>query len=462
MVYFLHMKIKLSPQQIQKTILSPQMQQSIAVLVLPITELSLAIDQELQNNPLLEIDEETEKEKLSLDHKTTKTESIDQEVADTPYQNSNLLEEELPEERPLMQNLPLEDSLFEQLRWEISDPLKLKIGELIIGNLDEHGYLKVSAEELAQMAGVGNLDLIEEILAIVRGLDPVGIGARNLEECLITQLRAKLNGQSNLACQIVLHHLEDLAEKRYFKIARQLKTTPEEIQELGHIIGNLEPRPARNYRPIGNHIYIKPDVTIRKTEDNHFDIYINRDGVPAIQVSPTYKNMLRQNGLNEEERQYIKEKLKNALNFIKSIEQRGHTLYAIARYISEKQNEFLEGNLSSIAPMRLKDVASVLGRNESTICRAINNKYVETPQGIFPLKFFFSQALMENSEKQVSARGLQEEIKELIDNEDTSKPLSDQEIQEHFERKGMKIARRTISKYRQILKIESSHLRRKA
>ena len=456
------MKTNLSLVQVQKQILAPAMQQSIAILLLPIAELTTAIEQELQENPLLELDEEKNflhqpPQSVNSQPKIENKNIISDQPSNENWSNDFIDEET---ERIITRDLTLEDSLLQQLRCEISDPLKFRIGELLIGSLDEDGYLQVNFQEIAESLGIADLSLIEEILKIIQSFDPMGIASRDLKECLMIQMKAKYNGTSHLGCQIIQQHLEDLGLRKYQKIAKNLGTTTAEAEKTAKMIASLDPRPARNYRPIAAEIYIKPDVTIQKNRQNEYEIQINRAGVPYIRVNSYYKNLLTQSNLTDEEKNFIREKIKNAQNFIRSLEQRGQTLHAIADYILQRQKDFFEGALFAIVPMSLKDVAQIIGRNESTVSRAIHNKYIDTPQGIFPAKFFFSQAIVSDQSDCVSSRGVKEEIKELIETEDKTSPLSDQEIQNYFHRKGMTLARRTVTKYRQSLKILPSHLRR--
>ncbi len=466
-VYFLRMKIKLSPLQVQKTILAPSMQQSITVLMLPHLELKIAVDQELQDNPLLEIDEENvEFQTEHWEHQMKLQFERQNKVSDLP--NYGLLgDDEAPEEKPLTRELTLEESLLQQLRIEINDPLQIKIGELIIGNIDEDGYLKANCAEIAQLAGIEDISLVDHVLSIVQSFEPLGIASRDLKECLMIQLKSKYNGKGDLPIQIILEHLEDLARRKYLEIARKVGVSLEEARRAAAMICSLDPKPARNYRPIQTNIYIRPDITIKKDSHYGYQIYTNQEEIPTLRINPFYKNILSQPHLKEEEKEFIRERLKNALNFIKSIEQRGETLRAIARYILEKQKDFFEGSEFSILPMTLKDVASSIHRNESTVCRAINNKYIDTPLGLFPLKFFFSQAISYRSQdpaapaqQPVSGRSIQEQIKEMIHSEDKTHPLSDQKIQNVLSERGLPVARRTITKYRQNLRILPSNLRK--
>ncbi len=436
------------------------MQQSISILVLPMAELSQAIEQELQDNPLLEMEDgPSDLPQNSTDAEILKKVERHRELARMRRQEA-LNDDEATEEKPITKELSLEDCLLEQLRFEFNEPLQLKIGELIIGNLDEDGYLKLSCEEIAQTLSTHHIHLVEHVLHVVQNFEPIGIACRNLQECLSIQLEAKYNGQSTVALRIVAEFLQDLGKKRYAEIAKKLGTNVESVKEAAQKIASLEPKPARNYRPINVNIFLRPDVVIRKDPIAGYQVSVSYDGLPRLHVNPLYERMLRDKKLSPEERDFIKDKLTKAVNFIRSVEQRGKTLQDIARYILERQKDFFEGAHLAIVPMTLKDVANSIGRNESTISRAIQDKYVDTPQGLVPMRFFFSQGLTSDNNIQISSRSIKEEIKDLIDGEDKASPLSDQELQEHFKNKGMNVARRTVSKYRQQLNILPSHLRK--
>ncbi|MBU0467781.1 MAG: RNA polymerase factor sigma-54 [Candidatus Omnitrophica bacterium] len=458
------MIIKISQSQVQKTILSPSMQQSIEVLLLPSIELETAIEQELQNNPLLEIDtKKTEEENGSLEALIDLNMRRLQENKSTPssaVSNNNDLNDDT-EETHITRTTPLEDYLLQQLRIELTDPQELLIGEFIIGNLDNDGYFKSTCEEIADILGIKDIDLVKQILHTIQNFEPQGIASRDLKECLLIQSHYKFNGDSELINEIIINHLENLSLKNYQKIARKLKISCKKVEELAKCITSLEPKPARKYRPVDENIYVKPDVTIIEDENNNFHIQITRDNIPCLRINSFYQNMLKQPNRTQEETDFIRENIKNAILFIKSIEQRNSTLKSISQYILEHQKDFFKEGTTSIRPMLLKDVAVSLDRNESTISRAISNKYIDTPQGLFSMKFFFSNGFSKNKDNEsVSSRSLKEEIKQLIDQEDKSNPLSDQDIQLHFEKNKTPVARRTINKYRKSLRILPSYLRK--
>jgi len=454
------MKITTSLQQSQKQLLAPAMQQSIELLRLPLVELNLSIDQELQNNPLLEVDED----KLKALENQQKDELA--KILEYSFQSRNFpsreyfTDDEIIEDRPIKMEVTLEEQLLQQLRIELSDSLEIRIGEFIVGSLDEDGYLKATSEEIAKGVEIDDLQRVEYIIKIIQNFEPIGIASRTLKECLLSQIKIRCNGNSILIRKIIEEHLDKLGRKKYQEIARHSGVSLEAVKEAARAISAFEPKPARNYRPIKTSLYIKPDIFITKDENDQYNIRVNNEGKPPLRINIHYQKMLLKTNLTCEERSFIREKLTNAMNFMKSIEQRGRTIHRITEYILNKQKKFFEKGHMYLVPMNLKDIAQAIDRNESTISRAIANKYVDSPQGLLPLKFFFSQGISENGNGMVASRSIKEEIKDLIESENKSKPLSDQSIQEYFKRKEIKISRRTISKYRLTLRILPSHLRK--
>jgi len=454
------MKINTSLHQVQKQLLAPAMQQSIETLLLPLAELNESIDQELQDNPLLEIDEEKQKTlQKQQSNELLKILEFSNQMHNMPARE-HFSDDEPMEERPIKMEVSLEDDLLQQLRIELSDPLEIRLGEFIIGSLDEDGYLQETCEEIAKAAGIDDILRVEYILKIIQNFEPIGIASRNLRECLLFQVHFRCNGNTKLVIPIIENHLEELGRRKFLEIARKLGTSVDAIKEAAQLISRFEPKPARNCRPIKANLYIKPDVFITKDENDQYHIQINQEGNPPLRVNAYYQRLLQRKNLSDEERSFIREKLKNALYFIKSVGQRGQTIVRITEYILEKQRDFFEYGHMSLVPMTLKDVAQTIDRNESTISRAVTNKYVDTPSGLFPLKFFFSQRISENGNGAVASRSIKEEIKEMIKSENKTSPFSDQTIQDYFKQKDINIARRTISKYRHTLRILPSHLRK--
>lgn len=455
----LAMQIKISPLQIQKQILAPSMRQSIEVLLLPITELQAAIDQELQENPLLEIDEEKAVlEQSPLNEIINK--SLQQISEAASFRDGDFSRDEEFHEKPISNVKVLEEYLLEQLRFEVSSPLEQRIGEFIVGNLNEDGYLTCGCEEIAQTLHTDPVT-VERVLSVIQNFDPLGIASRDLKECLCVQTLTRFGADAGLMTRIVGEHFDELARKRYHEIAQRLRIPVEKVKDLARSIAGLEPKPARNYRPIRSSIYIQPDAFILKDQERGYYVEVSREGVPAFRVNAYYRNLLARPELSAKDREFIQEKFRNATNFIKSIEQRGHTLRRIAEYILIKQMGFWDRG-EDLVPMILKDVARAIDRNESTISRAISNKYIDTPRGLFPLKFFFSQGIPSTDDGNggVVSRSVKDEIQAIIDSEDKTSPLSDQEIYHYLSQRNMPVARRTISKYRQALRILPSNLRK--
>jgi RNA polymerase sigma-54 factor len=465
MVYFLLRMMNLRTIQVQKQIFAPTLQHSIEVLMLPILELHASIDQELQANPLLEVDETKSDDDPNI---------ITDELRDYFIKKSAQSEDSFsipnadddPEDRstPLKKEETLEDDLLRQLRMDISDLEEIAIGEFIIGNINEDGYLTITCEEIGSRLSVKDLGKIEKVLNLIQSYEPTGIASRNLQECLLAQVNGSSNGHEEIIRNIIQNCLTELSQKKYLAIARKLHIPVAKVKESALLISHLDPKPARNYRPLKANIYITPDVYVMMDENGNYQIHLNKQDIPRIRINPLYKQLLKENNLRPEEKQFIREKMKNALLFIKSVEQRGQTVMAITKFILEKQKDFFKNGHMSLSPMTLRDVAQAVKRNESTVSRAINNKYIETPKGLFPLKFFFSQAVNGHGQpdaNNVTSRSIKEEMRDLIENEEESAPLSDQQIQEYFAQRGITIARRTINKYRKSLQILPSHLRKK-
>ncbi len=467
-ILFAYMKLFTGQTQIQRPILAPHMQQSIEILLLPTIELESVIEHELEQNPLLEIDENrTTHERIHIEEIITKNLNKLKEISNINYdeENPSLADEEI-QEFPITRPISLEDHLLHQLWFEISDPLKLQIGEFIIGNLDKNGYLQLTSQEIAEHLNLSNTDIINEVLAIIQNnFEPHGIAARNLKECLLIQSKHRFNERVEIICKVIEKYLEELGHKNFSKIARELKLSIEQVKEIAYYISKLDPRPARNYYGTQANLYILADITVIRDEQGEYKVIINRNNIPYLKISSSYQRMLKHKNISKQESDFIRDKIKKAILFIKSIEQRQETLRQIAEYIVKYQKDFLDKGYTALKPMKLKDVAIAINRNQSTVCRAINNKYMDTPQGLFSMKFFFSQSLSTTNEgitnaSHISNRSIKEEIKLLIEEEDKSNPISDKDIVEYFKRKNISIARRTIAKYRQALNILPSHLRK--
>jgi len=449
------------------------MQQSIHILMLPLLDLRLEIDQEIETNPMLEI---TEPPKEPPDNGTAEENSPFQETLSEELQrlmdapphpflsNEQNEEDGSKQDRFCGRDETLEEKLLLQLHIDLDDPQKRLIGEFIIGQINEDGYLTIDCPEIARHLNLSDSRDVEEVLQLIQTYEPHGIAARSLEENLLIQSRHLLNGHTTLAEKIITDHLQDLGRKRYDLIGKALKVPVEHVRQCARLIAGLDPRPARNFRPVCKANYIQPDIIVRRdpASADAYRIDVNDTHLPALRINPLYRKLMRQKNLSPNEKTFLKEKLQNALAFIKSIRLRGSTIREIGEYLLKEQQDFFTQGHLALKPMGLKDVASALDRNESTISRAIHHKYIETPQGILPLKYFFSQGIGNPADSQGStaSRSVKELIREFIDEEDRTRPLCDQVIQQRLEQQGIRVARRTIGKYRSQLNILPSHLRK--
>jgi len=474
------LELKLS----QKLILTPQLQQSIKLLQLPQLELSQKLNQELMENPLLEEAAERESEAKNVTSDIENLEEPVQEVsedAEAPlekifgFTTDEYFEERGSDGRDLgyftsgiETTSPFERSnkkmdLYEYLLWQLrlsrtSDDVR-QVAEVVLGNLNEDGYLQCSREEIAEQAEV-DIKTAEEAVELIRGFDPPGVGARNLQECLLLQLKP-LNLENTVVEKILTDGFEELEKKKYRKLAAKFKITVEDVLTAVRIIERLEPRPGRNYSR-DEVIHIIPDVFIEESEGK-FIIILNDDGIPKLRLSNYYRKLLtNRSTLGREERQFLEEKFRSAIWLLKSLDQRNKTIYRVTESLLKFQEDFFRKGIKHLKPLNLKDIAADLGMHESTISRVTSNKYLQSPQGLFSFRFFFSNAVHAVSaiSDDISSAIVKDTIKQLISEEDPKSPLSDKDIVEQLENRNIKIARRTVAKYREELKIPS-HSRRK-
>ncbi|NOZ69032.1 MAG: RNA polymerase factor sigma-54 [Deferribacteres bacterium] len=466
----------------QKLILTPQLQQSIKLLQLPLLELSQEINQELMSNPLLEERSEKEDEVLNETPGTVSEEEPVQEAfddAEAPlekifgFTSDNYFEERESDGRdlgyfyeaadettsPFERNRKKTD-LYEHLLWQLRlshVPEKLgKVAEIIINNLNEDGYLQASLEEIANLAGV-DPETAGEALSFVQTLDPPGVGARNLQECLLLQLEP-LNLKGTFVEKVLLEGFSELEGKKYRQLAAKFRTSIEEVLAAVKIIEGLEPRPGRNYSG-DEPVHIVPDVYVEESEGK-FIITLNDDGIPRLRLSNYYRKLLaNKQSLGPEERQFLEEKLRSAIWLLRSLDQRNKTIYKVTECILKFQEEFFRKGPEFLKPLNLRDVAEALGMHESTISRVTSNKYIQCPQGLLNFRFFFSNAVS-SSKGDISSSTVKDMIKQIIAEEDPAKPLNDKKIVEILKERGINVARRTAAKYREELKIPS-HIKRK-
>jgi RNA polymerase sigma-54 factor len=476
--------MKLALRQTQRVVMTPLLQQAIQLLQLSTLELEQVVRKELEENPLLEeVPVETPEAQNAAAPGTVEapsttpaepvskeTSSVDGERADElPFDLTQAIFDEPDERTPVSmeerEDLPFEnlsgndalllsDHLLEQLRLATDDPITLRIGEAIIGNLDEDGYLRAEVDEIAEGTGSGR-EAVEATLQMVQGFDPRGVAARDIQECLLLQLRADPEPDP-VSVEILERHFEDLGKRRYAEIARAMKLSLDRIMESIEEIQSLEPKPGRRFG--GNDSrYIVPDVTIQKV-GNDYVVVLNEEGIPRLRVNSLYRSLLRRSG--DEAKQYVEQKIRSALWLIKSVEQRQRTLRRVAQSLVNFQRDFLDKGLPYLRPLALRDVGDDISMHESTISRVTTNKYVQTPQGLFELKFFFHSGIQSNNGSMVSSVSVKKTIRDMVEAEEGSAPLSDQEIAQTLHAQGLTIARRTVAKYREELGILPSHQRR--
>lgn len=476
----LHQVQRLSLQQI----LAPQLQQSLHLLQVSTLELQSLIAEELQQNPLLEEVPKDEaprieveptpaspeenkpdaKEELDFKQEFEVLSKLDEEwreyFAQTSSPRHYTAEQEEQRQHffdSITEQQSLQQHLLEQLGFVDLTPEERKVAELIIGNINDDGYLLTPLEELSISSGVP-LDQLQKMLAVVQTFHPVGVGARDLKECLLLQLKRQ-GKEDSLEAKVVANHLEDLGRKRYQEIARALNLTPQQVQEIADHIATLEPKPGRMFST-ETHQYVAPDVIVQRV-NGEYVVMLNDEQIPHLRISSAYKELMADPKKYAEAKDYIRDKIRAGKFVIKSIHQRQQTIANIAKVIVERQREFFDKGISHLKPLTMAQVAEEVGVHETTVSRAVANKYIQTPHGLFEMKFFFTPGFTTQSGTAVSNTSVKEEIAKLIEREDPSKPLSDQEIVAILKEKGIPIARRTVAKYRSELNILPSNLRKK-
>jgi RNA polymerase sigma-54 factor len=471
---------------VQQMILTPKMQQAIEILQLSSLELERYIEQQLTENVMLEEEpsQNQEAEQPSPADNTDFQEApstaesapgdseperdIDSELEtlmasynDYYYEGRDFSVPEQDGKRGFIENTAAEaesmtKNLTRQLSLSTDNPIDYKVGEWIISEINDRGYFSSSVEEGSQKLGVPPEE-IERVLKIIHTFTPIGIGARNLRECLLIQIEASYPDNEPLK-MIVQDHLEQLAKKQYPKIAQALKISVQEVQDLAAVISSLEPMPGRYFGNV-EVMYITPDVVVKKI-DYDYVAYINDDGMPKLRISPFYRKLLKNYNDNPQTKEYVRDKLRAAQWLVKNIQQRKDTIQKVAQNIVDVQRDFFDKGVTHLRPLTLKEIAERIGMHESTVSRVTTNKYMETPRGIFELKYFFSSGIENSNGETASSTSVKEIIRTLIENEDKRKPLSDQKITEMLNRRGLNIARRTAAKYREELGVLSSKYRR--
>jgi RNA polymerase sigma-54 factor len=475
----LHQVQKLSLQQI----LAPQLQQSLHLLQVPSLELKSLVQEELQQNPLLEevpkdeprVDVEAGGEELPADKNGAKEESdfkeefevlskLDDEWREYFAQTTSFRGRSTDQEEQrrhffdsLVEQKSLQQHLLEQLNFAGLPEDQRKAAELIIGSINDDGYLLTPIEELAVNSGLP-IERLQQALDLVQTFHPVGVGARNLKECLLIQLH-RLDKSESIEAVVVNQHLDDLGRKRYREIGKALNLTLEEVQRIANFISTLEPKPGRMFSAEQQQ-YVAADVIVQKIAGEYV-VMLNDDQIPHLRISNSYKELMASSEKSAEAAEYIRDKIRAGKFLIKSIHQRQQTIQNIARVIVERQREFLDKGIAFLKPLTMAQVAGVVGVHETTVSRAVANKYMQTPQGLFEMKYFFTPGFETAGGAALSNTSVKEQIAKLIEREDPGKPMSDQEIVAILKEQGIPIARRTVAKYRNELNILPSNLRKK-
>ncbi|MFA7059383.1 MAG: RNA polymerase factor sigma-54 [Pedobacter sp.] len=465
----------------QQLVMTPQLQQAIKLLQLTRLELQDVVRQELEENPLLEetveVEDIREVEPLEMAEKENDQDGRENEFHEVETGEDTLRDWDSyldgynyssgehyngEDEHSSFENLltrkgTLADHLLWQLHMGHFSEQEVCIGEEIIGNIDEEGYLRASLEEVAQTCSVNEGEALL-VLGRIQEFDPTGVAARDLQECLLIQARC-LGMQGSVVERILLNKINDLETRKYKQIARDLKVDINQVLMAAKIIGELDPRPGRIFGS-DDVQYISPDIFIYKVADDYV-VMLNEDGLPNLKVNSFYLEARANGSMDSRAEDYVSEKIRSAQWLIKSIQQRQRTIYKVAKSIVRFQREFLDNGIEHLHPLVLRDVADDIGMHESTISRVTTNKYMQTPLGLFELKYFFNSALSTSEGDFVSSESVKNRIKDIIENEDSKKPLSDQKIAEMLSGETVNIARRTVTKYRELLRFGSSSERKR-
>jgi RNA polymerase sigma-54 factor len=481
---------RLDQRQVQKQILAPALQQAIKLLPLTNLELVEVINEEVAENPMLEIEgesldrtsaeggepaEERDAEKprdetpteLKLPAEDPNFEPHDSEGFDARFQEYlddgfrprfQETREAVSLENTLSRSPSLEDHLEWQATLTFFDEEDLEIAKFIIGDLNEDGFLSSSVEELARLCPT-TPERLNAVREKIKAFDPVGCGSLNVREAWLAQMDYR-QIQDPIAREIIVNHLPLIEKVDYAQLSRVLNIPMEKIKEHVDLIKSLDRQPGRRYNEEKT-VYVVPDIIVTK-EGDEWIVTVNNEGVPRLRISPYYRQLLAKASQGEPEaRRFLEESFKKALWFRRSLDQRDKTIYKVAQYIVNKQKGFFEKGLDDIRPLTLMEIAQEIGVHESTVGRVVANKFILTPQGVLPLKYFFHKSLPGGYGEDVSSLLIKEKIKKLVDGEDSANPLSDLEIGDFLARENLKIARRTVAKYRMQLKIEPSHIRKR-
>lgn len=456
--------------------MTPQLQQAIKLLQLSRLELESEIRKELTENPVLEEGFEERNENLPTENEQADAEASTSNDQDPRKQDEfewdNYFDQQSKtrerthsggnEEIMNYENIiASKETLHDHLRWQASlygfNEEELVIAEILISYINDDGYLKTEFSTICEEEESLTEQDLADILPFIQEFDPPGVGARDLKECLLIQAK-HIEEDTNDFVHLIENHMKDLERKNYQNIAKEMNITIDEVIDMCKIINTMDPKPGRQFGSNETH-YVTPDVYVYKVGDEYV-VSLNEDGLPKLRVSNFYKNMIKKKS-KDEAQNYIQEKLRSAIWLIRSIHQRQRTIYKVTESIVKHQEEFFEKGAAHIKPMILRDIAGDIGMHESTISRVTTNKYVHTPQGIYELKYFFNSGISTSGGDSLASESVKLKIKDLVDAEDPKKPLSDQKLVDALKKEGIIIARRTVAKYRDMLKILPSSKRKK-
>lgn len=465
----------------QSLVITPQLQQAIKLLQMSRMELESAVRSELEENPILEEAEVLKEEDLQRTKEASS--EVDQpeapadqnaqdpqkqdefewesyiEANQKPPQSGMAGSEEIMNyENVITASQTLHDHLYWQVKMNGFSEEEERAADALIGAIDDDGYIKVPLEQLAAEENIDQ-GLLDDTLTLIHEFDPAGVGARDLKECLLIQAK-HLEEDTHDLVSLINNHLKDLEKKNYEAIAKALGREVGDVIEMCKIIYAMDPKPGRAFVSNDTH-YVTPDVYVYKVGDDYV-VSLNEDGLPRLKISNFYKNMLKGGkSTGDKTQDYIQEKLRSAVWLIKSIHQRQRTIYKVAESIVKHQREFFEKGSEHLKPMVLRDIANDIGMHESTVSRVTTAKYVHTPQGIYELKYFFNSGISSSDGDSLASESVKIKIKDLVSKEDPKNPLSDQKIVDLLKVEGIQIARRTVAKYRDVLKILPSSQRKK-
>lgn len=457
----------------QQQRLSPQLQQSLNILQAPVFELRQMVEQEMQQNPVLEmespeisLEDSTSESDLNddgFDEEFSRLSAMDEEWRDYLQQSASRSPRTSEDEEKrqflfdsLTSPTTLQDHLIQQLSMADCTREVRALAEMLIGSLDDRGFLQAPLGDISLQQRLPLLDL-QAAAAIIQSLDPPGVGAENLRECLLLQL-ARQGREHSLESRIVAGYLDDLARRRFPQVARKLSVPLSEISRAAEHIATLNPRPASAFSQAPQQ-YISPDVHVERSNGS-YHITLNDEQLPRLRISNLYKDLMSNAASREEVRGYIRDKIRSGKFLIRSIQQRQQTIQRIAEEIVARQQDFFDQGPAQLKPMNMSQVADVVGVHETTVSRAISGKYIATPHGVYELRYFFTSGVDTESGVQVSNTSVKSTLAEIVKSEDPSHPWSDEDLVRQLALQGVKLARRTVAKYREELNILPSHLRR--